>query len=97
MDSFQIGWHQGEVSNTINYLVSTNPGVYVFVVSRSHLMGVCFLYKQFWNVCHIRPLYLSGNWEFCDSAVWQIYSLNCYQFSSPIAILCFYIFTFPNC
>ena len=26
MDSFQIGWQQGEVSNTISYLVSTNLG-----------------------------------------------------------------------
>ena len=28
--------------------------------------------------------------------MWQNYSLNCYQFPSPTALLCFYIFTFPN-
>ena len=41
-------------------------------------------------------LYLSGNCEFSGSAVWQISNLNCYQFPSPTAILCSYIFTFPN-
>ena len=41
-------------------------------------------------------LYLSGNYEFSGSAVWSISSLNCYQFPSPTAILCFYIVTFPN-
>ena len=40
-------------------------------------------------------LYLSGNWEFGDSATSQIYSLNCYQFSSPRAILCFYTSYLP--
>ena len=41
-------------------------------------------------------LYLSGNSEFGDSAIWQIYSLNCYQLPSPAAVLCLYIFMFPN-
>ena len=41
-------------------------------------------------------LYLSENWELGDSAVWWIYSLNCYQFPGPTAILCFCISTFPN-
>ena len=31
-----------------------------------------------------------------DSVLWQNFSLNCYQFPSPTAILCFYIFVFPN-
>ena len=41
-------------------------------------------------------LYLSENWEFSDSAMWQNYSLNYYQFPRPTAILCFHIFTFTN-
>ena len=41
-------------------------------------------------------LYVSGNREFGDSVIWQNYSLNYYQSLSPTAILCFYIFTFPN-
>ena len=41
-------------------------------------------------------LYLSGNWEFSDSAMWLVYSLNCYQFPGPTAILCLYTFAFPN-
>ena len=28
--------------------------------------------------------------------MWQNYSLNCYQFPSPTALLCFYIFTLLN-
>ena len=31
-----------------------------------------------------------------DSVLWHNFSLNCYQFPSPTAILCFYIFVFPN-
>ena len=31
-----------------------------------------------------------------SSAMWQICSLNCYQFPSQTTLLCFYIFTFPN-
>ena len=41
-------------------------------------------------------LCLSGNWEYDDSMIWQNYRLNYYQFPSPTALLCFYIFTFPN-
>ena len=41
-------------------------------------------------------LYLSGNWEFSDSAMQRNYCLNCYQFLSPTVILCFYTFTFPT-
>ena len=41
-------------------------------------------------------LYLSGNWEFSDSAMQRNYCLNCYQFPSPTVILCFYTFTFPT-
>ena len=41
-------------------------------------------------------LYLSGNWDFGDSAMWLVYRLNCYQFPRQTAILCFYIFTFPK-
>ena len=40
-------------------------------------------------------LYLSGNWVFSDS-MWQVYSLNCFQFPNPPAFLCFNIFLFPN-
>ena len=32
--------------------------------------------------------------EFSDSAVLLVYTLKCYQFPSPAAILCFYIFSF---
>ena len=41
-------------------------------------------------------LYLSGNWDFSVSALWQNYSLNCYQFPSSPAILCVCVSTFPN-
>ena len=44
----------------------------------------------------VRPLYVLGNLEFGNSVMLQNYSLNCYQFPSPTAILCFYIFTFPS-
>ena len=30
-------------------------------------------------------LYLSGNWEFGDSAMWQNYNLNCYQSEKAMA------------
>ena len=30
----------------------------------------------------------------CDSAVWLIYCLNCYQFPGTTAILCYHLFTF---
>lgn len=40
--------------------------------------------------------YLSGTWGFGDSVTWQNYRLNCYQFLSPTAILCFRIFASPN-
>ena len=32
-------------------------------------------------------LCLSGKWAFSNSSVWQNYSLSCYQFPSPTAIL----------
>ena len=41
-------------------------------------------------------LYVSENWEFVGSALWQKCSLNCYQSASPKASLCFDIFTFPS-
>ena len=44
-------------------------------------------------------LYLLGNWEFGDSAMWLVYNLNCYQlvcFFPQKSILCFYLFIFHN-
>lgn len=41
-------------------------------------------------------LYLSGNLEFSDSAIWQNYNLNCYRFPSPTPSICFCIFIFPD-
>ena len=41
-------------------------------------------------------LYLSGNWDFGGSIMWQNYSLNCYQLLSPVAILCFHVFILPK-
>ena len=47
-------------------------------------------YKNIIVIC-VRPLciYLSEKNEFVDSATWQIYSPNCYQFPSPTALLIF--------
>ena len=47
-------------------------------------------YKNIIVIC-VRPLciYLSEKNEFVDSAMWQIYSPNCYQFPSPTATLIF--------
>ena len=42
----------------------------------------------------VMPLYISEKQEFSVSAMWLNSNLNCYQFPSPIASLCFYIFTF---
>ena len=43
----------------------------------------------------VRPSYLQGT-GCCDSAMWLVYSLNCYWLPSPTAISCFYIFTFSK-
>ena len=89
MDSSQIGWLQGEISKIIPLLVSASSYGQQFSSGRG-LLPIKTI-----KGC-VRSLYLSGNCEFGDSAMWQNYSQNCYQFSSPTAILCFYVFTFPN-
>ena len=94
MDNSWIGWHQGEISSNINLLVSTSVG-FMFLWSAVFIWWRSACSKNNLGT-YVRPLYLSGNCEFSDSAMWQIYSLNCYPFPSPTAILCFYIFTFPN-
>ena len=72
------------------------------------VQGLCACGQQFSSSVSLLPakttqecvsdfyLYLSGNWEFSDSAAWLVYSLNCFQFPSLRAILYFYIITFPN-
>ena len=77
-----IGWHQGAVLSIINLPVSTSAclwqclplAVFIWRVlvpafGSFHLAGSCFLQKQLRNVCQA-----SGNWEFGDSAEWQIYT-----------------------
>ena len=71
--------------------------IYVLVVSSFQLERDLLPIKTTQECVSSLYLYLSGNWEFGGgSAMWQNYSLNCYQFPSPTALLCFYIFTFPN-
>ena len=67
----------------------------MLAVSSFCLVGGLLLIKQLRNVCQAF-IFLLGNWEYSDSAVLQVYSLNCYQFPGPTAILCFYVFTFLN-
>ena len=69
--------------------------VFMLAVSSFCLVGGLLLIKQLRNVCQAF-IFLLGNWEYRDSAVLQVYSLNCYQFPGPRAVLHFYIFTFPN-
>ena len=87
MDSSQIGWLQpikNHPSSGFNQFLWS--AVFIWRGSASYkTIKECF-----------RSLYLSGNSELGDSALWQNCSRNCYRFSSPTAILCLYIFTFPN-
>ena len=89
MDSSQIGWLQGAISKIIPLLVSTSS------YGQQFSSGGGLLPTKTIKEC-FRSLYLSGNSELGDSALWQNCSRNCYRFSSPTAILCLYIFTFPN-
>ena len=86
MDNSRIGWHQGEVSSIVNLLVPTSLGS-MWLWSAVFIWWVSFLYKQLRNVCQAFICVFLGNWEFPDSAMWQNYSLNCYQFPSPTAIV----------
>ena len=88
------GWHQGEVSHIIILLAPTSLGSLCLGLAVFIWWGSGFC-KNNLGMC-VRPLYLSGNWEFSDSAMWLIYSLNCYHFSGPASLLCFYMLTFPN-
>ena len=88
--NYQIGRHQGEVSSIINLLVSPSLGsmclwsaVFIWWSSASCKNNLGMF---------VRLLFTS----FKEPAMWQIYSLNHCQFPSPPAILCFYIFMFPN-
>lgn len=90
----QIGCNGGEISSTTILLVSTGlrctwlwSAVFNWCgsVSYENKSGMC-----------VRLLCLSGNRGFHDSAMWLVYSINCYQFPSPTSILGFYIFTFSN-
>ena len=85
MDNTRIGWHQGEVASIISLLVSASLG-------STFLQSAVFI----WRGVSGLYLYLSGNWEISDSAVWQSYRLQCYQFHSPASTRCFYLFTFPD-
>ena len=59
--------------------------------SSFHLVGTCFLLPvKMIGIC-ARPF-----WEFNDSAIWLVYSLNHYKFPDPTAIFCFCIFKFSN-
>ena len=82
------------ISNTVNLLVSTSPGS-MFLWLAFFIWRGSASCKNNLGMC-VRRLCLSGNWQFGDSVMWRNYSLNCYQFLSPTAILCFYIFTFPT-
>ena len=93
VDSPWIGWPPGEVSNIVSLLVSTSLGSML-------LWSVVFIWRCLLPVktteeCVV-GLYsnLSDNWEFGESAMWQNYSLNCYQFPRPTVILCSCPFTF---
>ena len=81
--SSRVGWHQGEVSNIINFLVSTSLGSVFFWSAVFIWRGSASIKKQLRNVHQDFNLYLSGNWEFGDAVMWQNYSLNCYRFLSP--------------
>ena len=69
--------------------------IYVLIGSSFQLEGDLLPIKTTQECLSGLYLYLAGNWEFSDSAMWQKYSLNCYQFPSPTAIF-FYTFIFPN-
>lgn len=58
----------------------SQSGVYMLAVSDIHLAGESASSKNNGN------LYLSGNWEFSNSAMWLIDSLNYYQFPCPSKI-----------
>ena len=65
-------------SSIIKLLVSTSLQ-FTFLLSAVFIwIGVFFLEKTVQESGLY--LYLSGNWEFSDSAMWQNYSLNCSQF-----------------
>ena len=83
VDSSRTGWHQGEVSNIINFLVSTSLGSVFFWSAIFIWRGSASYKKQLRNVCQDFNLCRSGNWAFGDAVMWQNYSLNCYQFLSP--------------
>ena len=67
----QVGWHKSEILSFVNILVSVGlrsaclqSAVFIWSGSASckYNLGLCV------------SLYLSGNWEFCDSTVWWVYS-----------------------
>ena len=76
-DDSWIGWHQGEIFKHHQPPGFNQSTFYVLAVSRGLLPGK----KKKKTVQESGLyLYLSGNWEFGDSAMWQNYSLNCSQF-----------------
>ena len=95
MGSSWIGCHQGDVSSIISLLLSTSLGS-MFLWSAFSSGGRSASCKSSLGMYVSFYLYLSGTWGFGDSVTWQNYRLNCYQFLSPTAILCFHIFAFPN-
>ena len=64
-------------------------------VSFSHLVGFYYLQDNS-GMCirHCCPCSLRRSQRFCDSAIWLIYFLNCYQFSWPNC--CFFVTTFSQ-
>ena len=61
------------------------------MVSSLHLVGACFFLPVKMIGIYARP-----SWEFSDSAIWLVYSLDHYKFPDPTAILCFCIFKISN-
>lgn len=88
-----IGWDQGEVLHIVCLLASTVLGSVCLRPAVFGWRGSGSLQNN--SGRRIRPSYLQGTgcW---DSAMWLVYSVNCYWLPSPTAISCFYIFTFSN-